>query len=331
MEGFAVTSIEVFAYLVLLAFTGVALEAAPRQTVLLVVGAPGEAAYAEQFAAWADHWRKAAARSGARLIEIDAGAGSGTTDRERLRDCLAAECGASTEPLWLVFLGHGTFDNRHAKFNLRGPDVSAAELAEWLQTCSRSLAIVNCASASGPFINQLSGKSRVVVTATKSGAEQNFARFGEYLSSAVGDEQADLDKDGETSLLEAFLSASARVDEFYEQDARLATEHALIDDNGDSLGTPADWFRGVRAVRSAKDALLPDGPLAHQFCLVRSPHESQMPAEVRTRRNALELEVARLREQKSQLAEDEYYGRLETLLVELAQLYKHTAAAVGGP
>jgi hypothetical protein len=34
------------------------------------------------------------------------------------------------------------------------------------------------------------------------------------------------------------------VAEFYEADGRLATEHALLDDNGDSLGTPADFFRG---------------------------------------------------------------------------------------
>ena len=38
----------------------------------------------------------------------------------------------SSEPLWLVLIGHGTFDGRLAKFNLRGPDVTAGELNQWL-------------------------------------------------------------------------------------------------------------------------------------------------------------------------------------------------------
>ena len=78
----------------------------------------------------------------------------------------------------------------------------------------------------------------MVVTATRSGSELNFARFGQYLADAIGDPQADLDKDGQVSLLEAFLMASGRVAEFYRTRIELATEHALIDDNGDRLGTP---------------------------------------------------------------------------------------------
>ena len=46
-------------------------------------------------------------------------------------------------------------------------------------------------------------------------------------------QKADLDKDDQVSLLEAFLTASVRTAEFYEETSRLATEHALIDDNGD--------------------------------------------------------------------------------------------------
>ena len=56
------------------------------------------------------------------------------------------------------------------------------------------------------------------------------------------------------------LSAMA---EFYEQDGRLATETALIDDNGDGQGTPAGWFRGVWTKRRARDGASPvdtEGP-----------------------------------------------------------------------
>ncbi len=89
------------------------------------------------------------------------------------------------------------------------------ELAEWLAPLKRPVAILDCASASGPFLNRLSGENRVVVTATKSGNELNFARFGQYLAEAITNPRADLDKDGQVSLLEAFLTASKGVDEYY--------------------------------------------------------------------------------------------------------------------
>ncbi len=174
-------------------------------------------------------------------------------DREVLDQRLGEEPKQSAAAFWLVLIGHGTFDGKTARFNLRGPDVSAGELAEWLKPFERPLAIINCASASGPFINSLSGPNRVIVTATKSGFEHNFARFGDYLSQAMADPKADLDKDKQTSLLEAFLLASAGAREFYASESRLATEHALLDDNGDALGTAADWFKGIRAVKSARD------------------------------------------------------------------------------
>src|SRR5487761_619077 len=210
-----------------------------RSDVVVVVGAPGDDEYGKQFQQWAERWQTAAERAGASFQTIGLEE-EGTGDRPRLREKLSGVLQASTEPLWLVLIGHGTFDGQTARFNLRGPDVSAAELAEWLRPIERPLAIVNCASASGPFINALSGKDRVVVTATKSGFEHNFARFGDYLSAAIAGSQADLDKDEQTSLLEAFLLAAARTQEFYAEDARLATEHALLDDNGDGLGTPGD-------------------------------------------------------------------------------------------
>jgi hypothetical protein len=47
-----------------------------------------------------------------------------------------------------------------------------------------------------------------------------------------------------------------------------------------------------------------------------------MPAELRAKRDRLELEVETLREKKASLAEEEYYSQLEQLLVELARLYE---------
>ena len=292
----------------------------PRQSVLVVVGAAGADEYGEQFRTWASRWQSAAEKGGADFAAIGLETEEEKSDRNLWAERLAAlEKGEG--PLWLVLIGHGTFDGKTARFNLRGPDVSAAELAGLLKPLSRGVAIINCASSSGPFLAELSGPGRVVITATRSGHEYNFARLGDYLSAAIADPQADLDKDDQTSLLEALLLAAAGLKEFYTREARLATEHALMDDNGDKLGTPPDWFRGVRAVRAAKDGAAPDGPAASQWVLVRSSSEAQLDEAARARRDELERDLATLREWKTKLPEDEYFAQLETLLVELAKLY----------
>ena len=283
--------------------------------LLVVVGAPGEEEFGELFVEWAQLWKEAGANL--KVTEI----GGTTNDFELVRTTLAQEPKEGADELWLVLIGHGTFDGKEPKFNLRGPDLSASDLAEWLKPFRRPVAIVNCASASGAFVAKLSAPSRIVITATRSGHEQNFARFGGFISKAIGEAKADLDKDGQTSLLEAYLIASRQVAEFYKTEGRLATEHSLLDDNGDGLGTPADWFRGIRAVKRARDGAALDGLRAHQFHLVRSDAEQKMAADVRAKRDALELQIAKLRDAKSGLPEQEYYRQLEPLLLELARLY----------
>jgi hypothetical protein len=301
---------------------------ATSQSVIIVVGAAGADEYARPFAAWADQWRDAAEASGARVTTIgsapgeDAGESSGD-DRTRLHDALAALASdeGAADVTWLVLIGHGSFDGKVSKFNLVGPDVSAGELKQWLAPIESPLAVVNCASASAPFLAEIAGPNRVIVTATKSGHELNYARFGQFLAAAIADPRADLDKDDQTSLLEAYLTASRDVAEFYAGEQRLATEHPLLDDNGDGLGTPADWFRGIRATQRPKEGAALDGLRAHQFHLVPSDREADMPREVRQRREALELQLAELRDRKPELGDDAYYSQLEPLLVELARLY----------
>ena len=298
--------------------------ASDRAAVIVVVGAPGEEDFGKEFTKWSAVWSKASHKAGAKQVVIGFGPTNTTTDLSFFKETLASEPTNATAELWLVLIGHGTFDGKEAKFNLRGPDLSATELAEWLKPFRRPIIVINCASSSSPFLNKLSGPNRVIVTATKSGYEENFARYGKYLAETITDLTADLDKDGQTSLLEAFLMASRRVAEFYETEGRLATETALLDDNGDGLGTPADFFRGVRAVKKPAGGGAVDGLRAHQIHLVRSEQELQMPPELRARRDELELSVARLRELKPTLNEDEYYRRLEQLMLELANVYSAT-------
>lgn len=296
--------------------------AAEKPGLFLVVGAPGEDEFGQDFTASAERVAKTARNAGLTPLVIGLGTNVGVSDRERLQQALAAEPREGSAELWLLLLGHGTFDGREAKFNLRGADVSAGELAEWLKPIRRPVAVVNTASASAPFLARLAATNRVLVTATRTGSEVNFTRLGQYLSEAIADPGADLDKDGQTSLLESFLFASRGVAEFYKTEGRLSTEHALLDDNGDGLGTPPDWFRGLRAVKTAKTGASPDGFRAHQWHLVRSEAEQNLPPAVRARRDEIEMAVLRLRRSKAELDEEEYYRDLETLLLEMARLYE---------
>ena len=62
-----------------------------------------------------------------------------------------------------------------------------------------------------------------------------------------------------------------------------------------------------------------DGLRAAQFVLVKSPREAQLPAALRIRRDQLELDLASLRDKKPKLPEDEYFSRIEPILVELSK------------
>ena len=252
-----------------------------QRTLVLVIGVAGEPEYAEQFSAVADFWKKAAVKGGLQTTVIGEDTENPENDGARLLDTLTNEGAKPAGELWLVFIGHGTFDGRTAKFNLRGPDITAEELTAVLKPTKRPLAVINCASASGPFLNALSAPGRVIITATRSGDELNAPRFGGFFAQAIGNPAADLDKDGQTSLLEAYLLAARQVEQFYKEAGRLATEHALLDDNGDGLGTPADWFRGVRAVKTATNGKSVDGVRAHQMHLVRSGAENDPTLQAR--------------------------------------------------
>lgn len=293
-------------------------------SVLVVVGAPGDAEFGSNFVHQARLWEETSSAAGCRQMTIGLSEHSETNDVDILRQTLASEVKEGPTPLWLVLIGHGTFDGKEARFNLRGPDVSGSDLALWLKPFSRPLAVIDISSSSAPFMAKLSGTNRVIITATRSGHEQNYTRFGNYFAEAISSLDSDLDKDGQVSLLEAFLTASRRVAEFYKLEGRLASEHALLDDNGDGLGTPADWFHGLRAVKRPKENAGVDGMLARQFILKPSAADASLSAEQRARRDALETQVLLLREKKSQMPEGDYYRQIESLLLELARLSPST-------
>lgn len=297
-------------------------------TVLIVVGAGGEDAYASRFKEDAGIWKTACDKAGVTSVTIGLEPElKGRADADALREWLESFVYKETQALWMVMIGHGSFDGREAKFNLRGRDVSAAELSTWLKPMKRELAVIQTAPASAPFMNALAGQNRVVITATKGADEVFFARFGGFFAKAIsGNLEADQDGDQQVSLLEAYLWASRQVTHFYEAEGRLATEHSLLDDNGDGSGTRSEAYEGIRLIQPPGDVkVVPEGLLARHWHLLLNDTESRLSEEVRQRRDAMERDVQALRARKDTMAAEEYYQKLEIILLELAKLYRENA------
>ncbi len=283
------------------------------RAMLIVVSEPGNPTYDLEFQRQAKAWQDLAARGQMEVRAVGIGEAPAEGDRPALEKTIA-ELPKTGGDLWLVWIGHGSNDGRTANFNLRGPDIDAGSVATLLKPFTRRLVILNLFSASGPFLTTLSGKDRVIVSATR-GGEKNYSRFGEKLADSLGSSDADLDLDGSLSLVEATLHASAATKAFYDDSQRVVQEHAVLDDNGDGRGTTTDKFKGLRA-----DGPSPDGVLAREIHFLKANADLLSP-EAREKRAELELAIDALRKQKPELQEDDYYARLEKLMREMAKLY----------
>ena len=296
----------------------------PGRSILVVIGAAGEEEFGKAFRESGERWRAAFSSEDFSLLD---GTGSAKSDekehRQQILDWIAKDeskrvDGDPIPERWLVLIGHGTNDRKAAKFNLKGPDISAEMIAKAIASVKAKWLILDGSSSSGPFINALSGENRIVITGTKSGAEQNFARFGEYFSKSITDPAMDLDHDDCVSILEAFLAASNSVAQFYENEGRLASEQALLDDNGDSRGTPALFYRGARPVKAPADGLKLDGSLASRTIASSFGQPDLRSAVQRAKCEAIADQIELLRSRKKELAEEEYYLELEKLFLQYA-------------
>lgn len=297
---------------------------ARAQTHLLVVsGLGGEPRFAKLFYQWGSTLVDAAARLGvpdSQLVflaedpSLDPRRIAGRSTRDEMGRVMRALATRATPDalIMIVMLGHGS-DRGDPRLSLPGPDLSARELADMLSALPAGrVVVVNTASASGGFVSALSARGRVVVTATKSGFEQNHATFGGHFVEAFAGTEADADKDERVSLLEAFRYARQAVRGAYDSDKRLLTEHALLDDNGDGVGS------------EEPDATTGDGVLAAAVFLAAVPAAAVAATDpelrgLLERKGSLERQIAELRSRRSNMSADEYDRQLEALLVELAQ------------
>jgi hypothetical protein len=300
---------------------------ARAETYLLIIsGLPGEPAYQETLQDWAGQLIDYAGQAGLseqRIIHLqteppaEAPYRVGLSDQAGIKQAIAElkQQVEAQDHLWIVLLGHGSeqrkrAENNSAEFNILGPDISAQQFAEWLAPLRpERLVFVAASSASGGFVSALAGPRRVLISATRSGAERYFAHFGGFWIQALDAEQGgDLDKNGKISLLEAFHYARREVERFYQSERRLQTEHALLDDNGDGQGSPEPMAEGEDGALAAQTFLVDYGDLAST-----DPEH----ADLLEQQTGLEQRLQAWRKRKSELSSDAYFEGLEQILVEI--------------
>lgn len=302
---------------------------------LVVAGLGGTEEYRAQFTAWALDLRTALVRDHglpeqdvtvlAERPEIDPSAISARSTKDNVVRELGRIAGEADEGdrLLVVLIGHGTARGDDGRFNLPGPDLSADELAAALGAFSaQSVAIVHTGSSSGAFIAPLSAPGRIVVTATRTVRERNATVFPRYFVEAFTGDGADLNKDGRISVLEAFVYARAEVARQYEEDNELLTEHAVLDDNGDGVGSDTPSAEGEEGRLAALFALGVGGPPR----VTDDPVLQGLYAE----RAAIQGRIEALRATRDSLTQDAYDRALEDLLVELALKTREIRAREGG-
>ncbi len=298
-------------------------EVAARDYFTLVVsGASGGPEYAERH----DRWRSGLvaalrAQPGFRddhllVLAETPGPGIGRATGEGVRGAVRELAARMDEQsvLFVLLLGHGTFDGREAKFNLVGPDLAAAEWAALVEALPGRLVFVNTTAASAPFLASLAGTDRVVITATESPVQRYATVFPEFLVRAFVDAASDFDRNGRVSVWEAFLYASAGVRRWYQERGRLATERALLDDTGDGRGVDAGNGEGGPPAGLAAAVYVGAG--VDDVSAGQGGELDRLAA----RRAALDVEVAELRAVRESMPPERYAAELERLLLELARV-----------
>jgi hypothetical protein len=288
----------------------------PNKFALIINGPGGESAYTQQFEEWTGQLRTALSEKfgfDGKNIRILSEKGEVRATAEEVKKTFATLKSQldANNVLFVFLIGHGSFDGKEAKFNLVGPDLSASEYNVMLSALpTRRVVVFNMASASGEFIKSLAAKGRIVITATRNGQETNATRFTGFFIAALNATDADTDQDGHISVLEAFVYANRLTEDFYKRAGRLATEHALLDDNGDGVGhDKLEAGEGLLARATYLDSLSVDEAAA-----------TAATGRLLKERTRLEGEIEQLIARKANMAEAEYEATLERLFIELAKV-----------
>ena len=285
----------------------------PNKFAVIINGAGGEPAYARKFEEWTTQLSSVLSeRFGfdSKQIRVLTEKQATAEEVKRTFAALKSQLDANNT-LFLFLIGHGSYDGKESKFNLVGPDLSASEYNVLLSSLpTRRVVVFNMASASGEFVKSLATKGRIVITATRNGQETNATRFPGFFIAALNAPDADTDQDGHTSVLETFVYANRLTAEFYKRAGRLATEHALFDDNGDGVGhEKVEAGEGLLARTVYLDSLSGDEAAA-----------TAATGRLLKERSRLEGEIEQWIARKGSMPESEYEATLERLFIELAKV-----------
>ena len=267
--------------------------------VLVVAGIGGESQYEERFTQWSQTMAGAAITATGDKDSVVRLAGEGATRDAITREMTrVARSLAAGDQFMLLLVGHGSFDGNEYRLNLPGPDITGSDLLALLDKLPAGVPqlVVNGTSTSGAIADKWVRANRVVITATKSGGERNATRFAGFWAEAMTSEAADRDKDGAVTAQEAYDFATRKVADAYKTDAALLTEHAKL--------TGSDPGRFVLARLGAAALFASDPELIV----------------LRRQQGGIESRLAELKPLKAQLPRDDYYNRIEPVLVELAKL-----------
>jgi len=277
--------------------------AAEQSHLVIIVGLGGEKKYSEAFRAMAVSMVGAAEKKlgmdPAHIVSL----GENESTRESVQKAFREVTfrAAPGDLVFILLIGHGSFQQGESRFNLRGPDMTAADFVPLLDAlASRTVVFVNTASASGDFVKALMGRDRTIVTATKSAQERNETAFARHFVDAFATGGADADKDERVSVLEAFDYARREVQRFYEKERRLLTEHAVLEDG--------------REGALARTVFLGSGDGETQSADAGDPKL----AALRQERRDVERRLDTLKARKETTAAAPYEEELEKLLLELA-------------
>jgi hypothetical protein len=291
--------------------------------LLVLVGLAGDPEHGELFHKWGGELAEAAARLGVPadhvvyLVDQTQEGDKNVTGKATVEEISKtfdrfAKQATPEDAVYVVLIGHGSYDGKTAKFNLPGPDIAAADFnAQFKKLPTKQIVFVDTTSASGPFLNELSAPGRTIITATRNGAENFSTLFGGYFVDALTGEEADADKNRHVSMLEAFQFAKAAVQRAYEKEGLLSTEHALLDDNGDKTGSADPSTNG------------PDGKVASLLAIGSAADAAALPTDPKLRalvleQRELEHRVESLRLLKESMDPAKYQSELEKLVTDLA-------------
>lgn len=276
-----------------------------------VAGLGGEPDYEQRFTAQARDLDKAFRSSGSTAHVYTLLGAQATAAQLRSTVATIAASSTASDDFVLVLIGHGSFDGAEYKFNLVGPDLSAAELAA---LCDRVPAkrqlVVDTTSSSGGAIAALERPGRAVIAATKAGTEKNATVFARYWVEALQDPGADSDKNESLTAMEAFTYAAKKTAAFYDAQKRLATEHAVFDDIG--RGDP------VREAGSGQGQQLSSFTIL-RFGAAQKAASDPAKQALLAKKESLESKIDALKYGKAAMEPGEYRRQLTAALLELAQ------------